>query len=113
MNNESTRPDPKVQIAALFDIGRVMVEMELPALRVAVELDGTVSLTLYDGPEHPVSAEYAAEVVAAWASALGFSEPWAQVDGCVRYASVHGVWAGMQVDLRTSGRIAAVPAVTA
>ncbi|WTW93687.1 hypothetical protein OG216_09980 [Streptomycetaceae bacterium NBC_01309] len=76
--NESTRPDPKVQISALSEVGRLMVEHDLPAVDVHVRADGvTVGLEAYDHAQHhggPASVGDMLAMFEAWAAVLGAGE---------------------------------------
>lgn len=103
--NESTRPDPKVQIGALFDIGRLMVEHDLPAVEVQIYADArTVNLTAYDhGHGGPVTVEDMLAIREAWAVAMGVGE-FGRSDhttlnrqGWKRYAGFVVSFAGMRV----------------
>lgn len=97
--NESTRPDPKAQIGALFDIGRLMVEHELPAVEIQVYADvSTVSLTAYDhGRGGPETVGDLLAICDAWAKALG-PEEWSRRDHTTLYGGSWKYYVSFHVD---------------
>lgn len=97
--NEPTRPDPKVQIGALFDLGRVMVEHDLPAVDVQIYADvSSVNLTAYDhGRGGPATVADMLAICDAWAKALGADE-YARHDHTTLHAGSWKYYASFHTD---------------
>lgn len=97
------------QIAALFDIGRLMVERGLPAIDMEVRADGTMRLEAYSyNGRGPRTWDELLATVEPWIAALGLRRdtisdaPRKLSDGWRRSLSAWGDFAGLTVTLHAS-----------